>query len=771
MLIAAFRTIAADQPSPLRVNVIELLRTLIATGVNVLYSSELVPPSLDAPDPVPGSDPMTRVVAALAANHLMLRPTGPLQYVVTRAPAAPSGDAAAARSAAAGGAASGSNSIPRDAPLEEVLVFASRYEFTTSTLGEPVGFDWRQFEQVPGAQEDAIRALRSAPGLATSLSARPYVRGALLDDVLVEYDGIALVEPFHFRNFQSVISVFDPSTVTRADVFTGGYPVKYGTRSGGVIDLTPRLIESGSEYSIGASLFDYEFGTAGRSQQWPIEWSLSARRSGDHSARLPLEAYFGEPNFYDVVGHIGWTASTTSSLTLGWLISDDQASLSADASNERAAAHSHDVASWLRWDWTPRADIKSHTSFAFANTERNGSGYLDFPDIAVGRLAMERSFSNFNLRSQWTYTPSPAMTWDFGGEINRETAELTFMRNQILAPPIASSFGRPSDVTVNSNQSPDSSTSGLFASARRRWQSFEAEVGMRLDTQTYRGFGTRGQLSSRFNMRYDLTENWHAYGSWGQFTQAQRIDEYRSEQNQLTPDAANRATHLIVGIAHENAAAVHWRLEAYRNYWSSLSPYFDNVLSEASLVPELQPDRVLVVPAHAEAAGIEVSGQRSFDHGLSAWALYSVSTVTDEVSGWDVPRSWDQRQAANLGLAWAHRRTSASVLLGWHSGWPSTPAALVAGAPGVPPALAVGTRNSARWGDYFSADLRFATSVPLRHGLLSLWLDASNITNESNNCCIDLTSSPATGVSAMAERIWSPRVINAGFSWQVYRAP
>src|ERR1700680_1695321 len=63
-LIATCLQAAADQPPP-RVNVVELLRLLPATGVDVLYSTELVPPSLDAPESVPGSDPMSRVVAAL----------------------------------------------------------------------------------------------------------------------------------------------------------------------------------------------------------------------------------------------------------------------------------------------------------------------------------------------------------------------------------------------------------------------------------------------------------------------------------------------------------------------------------------------------------------------------------------------------------------------------------------------------------------------------------------------------------------------------------
>jgi hypothetical protein len=194
------------------------------------------------------------------------------------------------------------------------------------------------------------------------------------------------------------------------------------------------------------------------------------------------------------------------------------------------------------------------------------------------------------------------------------------------------------------------------------------------------------------------------------------------------------------------------------------------MLNETSLLPQLQPDRVLIAANHAEAAGIELSAQRSFDHGLTAWALYGLSTATDEVSGQDIPRTWDQRHAANVGFAWSQARTSASVLLGWHSGWPLTPVTWIPGAAGSPAVLAVGARNSGRWGDYFSADLRLSTSFPLRHGVLSLWFDATNVTNQPNDCCVELISAgPAAGTSVAAYKMWSPRVINAGFSWRVRR--
>jgi hypothetical protein len=755
-------TVAPAQPAA-RVAVADLLRALIATGADVIYSSELVPSNLDAPDAYPQGDPMSRIIAALAVNHLTLKRIGERSFVVAHA--APSAAPSAAYRATVA-AVSGPGT--RATALDEISVFASRYQFTTGTEGEPIGFDEREIEHMPGAKTDPIRALRAAPGLATNLSARPYVRGSQLDDVLVEYDGIAMAEPFHFRNFQSVLSIFNPSTVNRADIFTGGFPVNYGTRSGGVIDLVSRSMESGYEYGLGASLLSYDLETVGRTENHPIEWLLVARLSSDGHVLQRLLSEMGEPEFSDVVGHVRWSVDPTSVLTLGWLILDDK--VTSSSPEEHAVGRSRDYKSWLRWDWTPTAAVQSYTSVAGAETERYNHGDLSLSGFAIGRLNAERSFTDISLRSDWTYTPSAALRWSFGGELTREHTDLRFLREELIAPPIAASFGRPLDASVDSVQSPRSSTAGLYSAANQRWRAFEAEVGVRVDAQAYQGFGFRSQATPRINLRYDISDGWHAFGSWGHFTQAQRVDEYRLEANQVTPDAAIRAVHLIGGVAYENPDATSWRVEGYRHHWATISPYFDNALGPISLLPQLEPDRVLVVPTDADAVGLEISAQRSFSHGLSAWGSYSLSKVTDDVDGREIPRSWDQEHAANLGVAWTGQRTSASFFLGWHSGWPRTPVAVVSATMMDPAYLAVGGRNSARWGNYFSSDLRLSTSLPIGPGNLTLWLDATNLTNRPNYCCVDLNPMmPPSSVPSLDNTMWSPRMVNVGFSWKVHR--
>jgi outer membrane receptor protein involved in Fe transport len=731
-----------------------VLRTLSSTGVDVLYSSDLVPPTLDAPTTMHAADPMARAVEALAAHHLLLRSVGQRRYMVVRAPTA--------RSAAP--VAQTVQDIPE---LDEISVFASRYAFTESGVGEPAEFTRREIAEVPGAQQDAMRAIRGVPGVATNLSSRPYVRGAFLDDVLVRFDGIPLTDPFHFKNFQSLISAFDPSAVERVDIYTGGFPVKYGTRSAGVIDLTPRSVQSGYENRIGLSRLSYDLSTVGHAERWPIDWLVTVRHSVHDIVLKPINGDIGEPTFVDALGRVRWQLNDVSAWTLGWMLLDDRVRLATDPSTEQATVHDHDLYTWLAADWAFTGALHSRTSLSLMNAERSRNGSLTLANIASGSLDERRDSASIGLRSDWTYVRSAELSWNFGAEVMRERADLSFIRREQFALPIAASFAQPLDASITAREAPRSTTLGLFVSGRRRWQDLEAEVGARLDRQDYGGFGAHAQFSPRVNLRFDLTPVWQVYGSWGRFTQAQRVGEWRSEENQSTPDPATQAVHLIAGVAHETTGAARWRLEIYRNHWSSVSPYFDNSLNALSLLPDLRPDRVRIAPSDAETAGVELSVRRSLGYGLDASAAYALSRTTDTLSGREVPRSWDQTHALNLDLAWHHANTSASLLVGWHSGWPRTPVSIAQATPTLPASIAVGLRNSARWGNYATADLRLAQTVPLSYGELSLWVDTTNVLDRGNQCCTGIAPvDQATAAPTIATNNWLSRIINVGFTWQ-----
>lgn len=735
----------------------DLLRSLAASGYDILYSSDLVPPDLMVPETLHGTDPLGRAREALAAHHLALRSDGQKRYVVTK-----------------------SNRIEpvvkQDAPvvpaqehLDEVAVFASRYVFEDQAGTVQSSFGHDDLEQMPGAQGDVMRAIRTVPGLANNLSSRPYVRGAFLEDVLVRFDGIPMVDPFHFKNFQNLVSAFDPATVERMDIYTGGFPVRFGTRSAATFDIAPREVDSGYEHRVGANLLSYDASTVGRSDTWPVEWLATARHSTQKIVLQPTGGDTGEPSYLDVLGRLRWQVDPALALIGGWLLLDDEVSSTADdPGNEQAVAHDRDIYGWLAAEWSPTGSVHSRSSLSVASSERTLVGSLNLPGAAAGSLNERREISTVDLRTDWTYVQTESVMWDLGAETTFETADLNFARSENLNPLLAASLERPADVTLVNARSPSSVVLGTYGSLRRRWRRLEVETGLRADFQDYRGLGSHSQLSPRLNLRFDPTPDWHLYGSWGHFRQAQRVDEWRSETDQTAPDPATHVVQSIGGVAHDVSAATHWRVEAYYNHWLSVHPYLDNELNRLSLIPELGLDRVLVTPRGGDAAGVELSLRQSIGPDWVVAGSYILSRSRDDLGGRDVLRSWDQTHAFNAEVTWKRGLSSASFVVGWHSGWPKTPIFFMSGGAGVPASLEIESRNSGRWGNYFSADVRLARTVPLKWGEVLLWADATNVSNRDNECCNVYGQVDAAGnLLPPTTASWYPRVLNVGFEWRL----
>jgi hypothetical protein len=751
--------VAAGAATP-GIPVAELLRALGATGVNVLFSSDLVPSTLRVPAPTRGTTLLVQVEEALAAHDLRLKRIDNHHFVVTRI--GPSQHPVPADTA-------GAQTQPATSAIQEVLVFASHYAFESDGNGEPSALDERAIEQVPGTQDDALRALRAAPGLASTYSARPYIRGGTADEVLFRFDEVTLTNPFHFQAFESLLSPFLPADVERIDIYSGGYPVRFGSSTAGVIDVAPKTTPSGYDLRADASHMGVDLAGSGALDRWPIEWLASVRRSPDETNVLqPIDANPVEPVFFDALARVRWIVSPDASAAVGWLLLDDQASAQEGSRDELASARSRDEYLWVATDWAPTAAVQSHTSISFTRSQNSHSGTLELAGLAAGSLQEAHGFTTYAARTEWTYVSSAALMWNAGIELADESATLHYFQGESFTSVLGPGFDVQPLVNVASDQSPSASSFAFFASARRQWQGLEAELGARLDSENYRGFGMRTQFTPRLNLRYDLAADWHVYGSWGEFSQAQRVDEFRAEENQTTPDPANRAVHSVVGLAHEPEDALRWRIEIYRDHWSSVSPYYDNALGVVTLLPELQPDRILIAPLGAESDGLELSARQAIGPRLTLWGTYTLSQALDELPAGDVPRSWDQRHAANLGLAWRASRTTASLLLGWHSGWPRTALNLIPATPESATYLQAAAENALRWGGYLSLDAHLSERLDTRLGELSVWLDIANATNHDNECCAELA--PLTGSSpSWSTDSWPGRSVNLGFSWRLQR--
>jgi outer membrane receptor protein involved in Fe transport len=715
-----------------------LLQELRSGGVDIIYSSELVPASLMAPPPAGDATPLQRAREALGAHGLTLRAMGPNTYVVVRAESRPEAPP------------------PADEPMDVVSVYASRYAIE-GALAEPTSLSPTDIERVPGSHDDALRALHSLPGLASNASGRPYIRGSLSEDVLVRYDGIPLLDPFHLKNFQSLISAIDPAGIERIEVFSGGFPVRYGTRSGGVIDVSAPTAGSEHEYRASASLISAGVSSIGKADRWPLEW-LGAIRHSTLDLIEPVVDGFGKPEFSDSLGRLRWTTES-GAWTAGWLLLDDRLELGSEDDGEIALARYRDEYFWLARDHRFGNALRTRASVVVTSAERAREGTMMRPGVGSGTLDETRNFDGVDFSNDWTFERSDTSTYTFGAGLAATRADYRYTRQSEFTPAIAAVFARGLSEDLQLRVRPEVVTYSVYAANRRKWSRFEAELGLRLDGQHYEGEGegNHTQVSPRLNLRYDFADRWRLYGSVGRFSQAQHVEEWRVEEAQQSPDAAQVSIHSIIGLEFDTASGARFGLEAYSKRWTTVAPYFDNQLDPLALLPDLSPDRVRVTPYLSEASGLEFSLRQAISDSIIGWGTLAWSRVADEFrTGSDILRSWDQPLAVNAGIAWKGASASLSALAGWHRGWPRT--VFDAGVP------TLGPRNDERWGDYYTLDLRGSWTWEFATGDLSVVLDLTNATNRQNECCLVLAQE-AAALGSETEH-WLPAIINLGFTYR-----
>lgn len=727
-----------------------LLADLVASGIEVIYSSNLVPPGLQVSIDDTEGDPLRVARAALASQDLELREIGRRRYVVARRPVVSPPVVPA---------------VPVDAgPVSEVSVYASRYAIDGRPLVPALTLDGPGIDAVPGAHDDALRALRVLPGLAGNVSARPYIRGSLSEDVLVRYDGITLLDPYHLKNFQSLFSAIDPVAIDAIEVFSGGFPVRYGTRSGGVINLTAPTLPSGYENRIAVSAISAGLSTLGQAEKLPLEW-LGAVRLSTLDQLEPVEDSLGKPQFSDSLGRLRWRTDNGAWL-LGWLLLEDRLELGADDDEEFASARYRDEYFWLARDHRFSAALQTRASAVFTLAERSRSGVVDSPGVALGSLDEEQEFDRFEVTNDWSYDAGGGSSYSFGAELSLSRARYEYQREVSFAPEVASAFDRGTVDRLSTTARPRAVTYAAYLANRRQWADFEAEFGVRFDAQDFDDLDRRTQLSPRLNLRYDANRQTRLYASIGRFTQAQHVEDWRVEEGQARADPAQSSLHSVLGVTYETARAARWSVEVYSKRWTRVAPYFDSLLNPLSLLPDLAPDRVRLVPTASEASGLEVNARLPLADRMSAWGSISWSRVADDFDGHDVLRSWDQSYAVNAGFSWEGSRLSLSVLGSWHRGWPRTPYRRSAPTGEAAAVLGLDARNSARWADYYSLDLRGAWIWRLARGDLSATLELTNATNRANPCCSTFEGAGPARSFEVATEHWLPTIANLGFTYR-----
>jgi hypothetical protein len=733
----------------------EVLSELRSQGLHLIYSSETVPDSLLVTKE-PASGTQLQVLEELLAQHgLTARAVGANTYAIVReSPAQPAGAAKAAPT--------------EPAPIEEVVVAASRYSLSSEIPDTHTVFTQHEIEGLPRLADDSLKAVHRLPGAASNgVSGLANMRGGENTETLVVLDGFPLYEPFHLKLLLSPTSLLDPGILDGIDVHAGGFTAEYGDRMSAVIEATSIHPEADQHYEAGLSLFNASLLAFNRFAEGRGQWLVAARRSNlDEIADL-LDASYGELSYSDAFGRLDYAFSPETRGSLHVLLSKDDANVTNAQDTESSTADYRNNYVWgtLEHDFSARLRARAIASYTYVSTERTGE--VDEEGVRTGSADDERHYDVLGLKLDASYRTARWLT-RFGAEARDLDASYDYSSIVRFEPgyPFPDSAGR---VTVNDlSPEPSGAHYAAYVSSRLRIvDPLAVEVGLRWDDETY---GPQGgnQLAPRVNLVYDIGPRTRLRASWGRFQQAQGINEMQVEDGVDHFFRPQYAYHEVLGIEQGLPNAFTLRIEGYVKDYEDLKPRFESLYDPTSLVPELRWDRVEIAPRSARAEGVEVLLTRRSASPWNGWFNYAWSRVSDREDGTDTPRSWDQTNNVGGGLTWSNGGWQATLAATYHTGWPTTPVRFVSTGPGTG-RWAAGPRNSGRLASYASVDARVSRDFVLTRGTLNVFVEATNLLDRENPCCTDFRFETAGDGTVELEhefRNWLPIVPNVGLLWK-----
>ena len=714
----------------------DVLREMQQRGTNVVYSSDLVKPDMRVvAEPQSTNDrrildeilPPLGLAAKDGPGDVVLVVRGAPPRIVVPRPEPPLVSAPA---------------MPKS--VAEIVVTASDYAVLGNTPEQRQFLTREEVNREPHLGDDIFRTLGRLPGAAVSdISAAFGVRGGESRDVLVLVDGLEIAEPFHMRYFQNVISVIDAEAIGGLDYISGGAPVEYGDRMSGVVDMSTLSPSERRTYA-GIAFTHARMLSSGTFNDDRGQWLFSARRG---YFDLLLDLFYSDirarPRYDDVIAKLQYRLGDRHVLSVNALSASDHFDYQFIDDGDRVHARYRNEYVWLnlRTAWTPRLSSQSVLSVTRGRQDKSG-GYEFFNQAAD--IVDDRSSSVNGLRSDWTFDRSASMT-KWGVDVKDFDTAYDYRSVSILRDKLLEFAGNPAQRSVSVALQNRGRSYGVYAAERVRVaRPLAIEVGARYDRETWHG--EDAAVSPRVNVVFTPAANTAVRASWGQYRQAMRPDELAVEDGDGTWQRAEVARNAEIGVEHHFARGIDARLTVYRNHFSRVRPRYENLFDLDEFFPEAKFDRVRIAPDSASAHGVELLIKSDASRAFSWWVSLAHSSAVDHFGEQEVPRRWDQPEAATFTLNYRHGAHWNFNFGGQiHSGWPTTAVTATTTRNGNLTTVEahLGERNGDRFPTYQRWDVRTMYARPIGRGTFSAWIDVANVLNRPNLCCsVDFNFSP-----------------------------
>ncbi len=794
------------------------LERLRDEGLNILFSSEFVPPTL-----VVASEPVGKsreeILDSLLAPHGLASARGPggvrlvvrakrrgairglarnattatplpgvrVQVLATSIAAVTDGDGRFTLEQVPDGAHAVEAHVPgfASARIERVPVVAGRTtelrldltpvhlapeEVTVRARGEwpPHGapvthtvLDGAAIQGRPEVASDLMRAIEDLPGFTgREESAAVSVRGGLDDEAMVLLDGLELYDPFHLRDYQNFISMVDARTVESATVISDIFPAEYGGRLSGVIEIDTRRPEGhGGLFAVGSEdLYAQGYGgyRGGRGH-----WLVAARAGFPGEQAEGVTADTGlTTNYQDLLAKTSYQVTGRTTVDLNLFGAFDRVK-KREAVNGGFSSKDVDRYAWvaLRNIWGP--GLLSRTTVARGRLEHERRGEDDGSAVRD-----DRETEILGVKQDWA--------WEVGRHLVKWGGDLQHLMARYRYRSVVPDLEDPKTLVTNVvDLDPSGTNIALYAADRFRvLPVLDVELGLRWEHQDYIDNVDR-HLAPRVGLAWRPGERNAVRLAWGTVFQPKRIHELQVEDGATTFSRPSKAEHASLRYEHRIGNGIHLGLGVYRKRISRLEPRYENLFQSLSLFPEVSAYRVLVAPDDARARGFEMrvdSGDAA--EGPAWWASYARARAEDRIDGRYEARSSDQRHDLGTGVGIELGRWGLGLTGRYRSGRPTTPVTaeemvLAGGAMGFE--VVAGSRNSERLPFELRFDFRVDRGWTIGRGRLDAYATVINLANRDNVCCIDdfdVNPLPDGGADAVPQkRVPLNRELRVGISW------
>ena len=742
---------AANSRFPAGMPLSAALRSLSADGLDLVYSDQVVRADMKVRATVTSTDPRAQLDELLAQHDLaaIAGPRGSLIVIRRKAPAVIS------------------PSPPQQSPSgrfrmeEEIDVEPKALSLIGDEPPPPLTLHEEDIGNRAKLADDVFRALDALPGVTTGdVSAEMQIRGARRDETLVLLDGQELYEPFHLRDFDNPLSIVDASTLERVSLLTGAFPVSYGDRVAGVLDMTSRP-PSNRRVLVSADLLGAEIQASDTWADGRLGWLASGRRG---STDLIGRAFDVEdPRFWDLFGKAIWELTSTQSARANALMARD--SFHYSDQDEIRQIHTDYDSSYL---WLSHQAILSDS--IFVNTTANSSlidqqreGFED-DGLRSYEVHDDRRFSALGLKQSWGIQAGKQHFISVGLGYEELDARYAYESSRDPSNLMPADEGRSfalDDRLTSGNTS-------LYASDRfDPFDSITFELGLRYDSQTARDSHT---VSPRLSAAWSPTPGNALRIAWGRYAQSHRPYELMVEDGDAVLYQSEESQHWAVSYEHAFAASSRLplqsiRAEAYARHTNHPRPRYENLFSSYHPFPEGEVFRVRVEPGSADARGVEFLVRGRAAPRWNWWLNYALADTTDRIDGDHVPRRVDQTHSLNVDVTFTPTPLW-QVNLAWlhHTGWPVTEIMLREVDGVITPVT--GEINATRLKDYNRIDMRVGRDFRMRIGTITVFLDAQNILNSRNEAGIELRIGEESGDLETRPERWPGFLATGGFTWR-----